>query len=133
MKVIIEADQIPKYKTDLAAAVDLHAAHDATIRPWKHVLIDTSTRIQMPDDVCAEVMSRSGLALQRGIQAHHGLIDPDYRKSIGVILFNFGSEEFEVKKGDRIAQLKFSKFERAEFVSQQVEDNDRGGFGHTGV
>lgn len=133
MIVKIEADVIPHYQTEHAAAVDLHAAEDVCVMPTYHALVRTGVRLDMPNDICAEIMSRSGLALKNMIQVHHGLIDPDYKKEIGVIVFNLGKETFVVNKGDRIAQMKFSRFERVEFVAEKIQDNDRGGFGSTHV
>jgi dUTP pyrophosphatase len=133
MIVKIEADVIPHYQTEYAAAVDLHSAENVTIRAGQHALVKTGVRVDMPHFICAEIMSRSGLALKNKIQAHHGLIDPDYKKEIGVVLFNLGTEDFVVREGDRIAQMKFSRFERVEFVAEPIVDNERGGFGSTNV
>ena len=132
MIVKIEAEVIPLYQTEHAAAVDLHSAEDTVVPAGGHALVKTGVRLDMPNDICAEIMSRSGLALKNMIQAHHGLIDPDYKKEVGVVLFNLGKNDFPIQKGDRIAQMKFSKFERVELIGEKVEDNDRGGFGHTG-
>ncbi|KFO12419.1 hypothetical protein N312_04035, partial [Balearica regulorum gibbericeps] len=64
-----------------------------------------------------------------------GVIDEDYRGNVGVVLFNFGKENFEVKKGDRIAQLICERIYYPELEEvQALDDTERGegGFGSTG-
>ena len=81
---------------------------------------------------------RSGLALHHGIGMLNapGTIDSDYRGEVGVILVNWGRNPFQIRRGDRIAQMVLSKVYRAEW--REVEDLDEtprgmGGFGHSGV
>lgn len=85
-----------------------------------------------------DVRPRSGLALKSGITVLNspGTIDSNYRGELGIILINHGSEKFEIKAGDRIAQIVFSPFYTATLIeSDLLEDSDRGssGFGSTGV
>lgn len=84
----------PSYMTSGAAAVDLRAANVdlLTIPPGSSKLIPTGIALQLPPSVKAEIRGRSGLALNWGIQAHNGLIDPDYLGEIFVLLFNLGTE-----------------------------------------
>ena len=86
----------------------------------------------------AQVRPRSGLALKHGITVLNspGTIDSGYRGEVGVILANFGDEPFEIKKGDRIAQIVIAQAVQAEIVeTSEVASSDRGdgGFGSTGV
>lgn len=79
---------------------------------------------------------RSGLALKHAIDVGAGVIDADYRGPVGVILFNHSDVDFEVKAGDRIAQMILEKIVTPEVI--EVEDLDstlrgEGGFGSTGV
>uniref|UniRef100_A0A8C9GHE7 Deoxyuridine 5'-triphosphate nucleotidohydrolase n=1 Tax=Piliocolobus tephrosceles TaxID=591936 RepID=A0A8C9GHE7_9PRIM len=73
-----------------AAGYDLYSAYDYTIPPMEKALVKTDIQIALPSGCYGRVA---------------GVIDEDYRGNVGVVLFNFGKEKFEVKKGDRIAQL----------------------------
>lgn len=79
---------------------------------------------------------RSGLAKDHFIDIGAGVIDPDYRGNVGVVMFNFGEEDFKVKKGDRIAQLICERVfipELQEVESLDATDRGDGGFGSTGT
>lgn len=105
------------------------------LMPGERALVPTGIRLAMPEGIAAEVLPRSGLALKYGITVLNppGLIDSDYRKEVGVILYNAGREPFTVSHGDRIAQLKFIEYIRASFAFDDVDDDTgRGGFGSTG-
>ena len=125
--------------TSGAAGFDLRAALSETLKlqPGERRLIPTGLRIALPAGFEAQVRPRSGLALRHGILIPNapGTIDADYRGEIQVILMNLGDEPFEVKRGDRIAQLVVAPVTRIEW--QEVPDLDdtprgAGGFGHTG-
>jgi dUTP pyrophosphatase len=81
------------------------------------------------------VAPRSGLAVKHCIQVGAGVIDPDYTGEIKVVLFNHGPSDFEIKKGDRIAQLVLEKC-MTPLIKEisVVEETERGsgGFGSTG-
>jgi dUTP pyrophosphatase len=86
----------------------------------------------------AQVRPRSGLALKNGITVLNtpGTIDSGYRGEIGVILINLGNEEFNVAKGDKIAQLVIAPVTQPEIAEAfEVDETDRGegGFGSTGI
>jgi dUTP pyrophosphatase len=125
--------------TEQAAGVDLQASLDApfTLHPGERALVPTGIALEIPPGYEAQVRPRSGLALRHGIALVNspGTIDADYRGEIGVILINHGSEPFTVANGERIAQLVFARFERAQFVEvDELGDTNRGsgGFGYTG-
>jgi dUTP pyrophosphatase len=91
----------------------------------------------LPQGYEAQIRPRSGLALKHGISLVNtpGTIDADYRGEIGVIMMNLSNEPFEVKDGERIAQMVIARHETAEVVEvQTLTDTERGagGFGHTG-
>ena len=121
-----------------AAGYDISACEPKIVpaRSWK--LIDAGIAIQIPSDCYARVAPRSGLALKKGIDVGAGVIDSDYRNSIGVILFNHSDQPFEVNVGDRIAQLIFEKIytpdlEEVDYSELTVTVRDKNGFGSTGI
>ncbi|TRZ16591.1 hypothetical protein HGM15179_010543 [Zosterops borbonicus] len=88
-----------------AAGYDLYSAYDCVIPPMEKAVVKTDIQIALPSGCYGRVAPRSGLAAKHFIDVGAGVIDEDYRGNVGVVLFNFGKETFEVKKGDRIAQL----------------------------
>lgn len=132
-----DQDLIPKYQTHGSAAADLMSGmvDDVIINPGGYALIKTGLCIELPEGTCARILPRSGLALKKGIDVHHGLIDCDFRGEIGVILKNNGSEEFTVSYGDRIAQMLIQEHVRTSFVQGDLGETERGegGFGSSGV
>lgn len=129
---------IPEYATVGAAGTDLKSAEDGVIKPGEIKLVKTGLFLEIPDGYEGQVRPRSGLALKFGVTVLNspGTIDSDYRGEVGVILINHGNKDFAYKKGDRIAQLIFSKVTKAKFeIAEQIKPTTRGsgGFGHTGV
>ncbi|XP_045384547.1 deoxyuridine 5'-triphosphate nucleotidohydrolase, mitochondrial [Lemur catta] len=118
-----------------AAGYDLYSAYDYTIPPMEKAVVKTDIQIALPSGCYGRVAPRSGLAAKHFIDVGAGVIDEDYRGNVGVVLFNFGKEKFEVKKGDRIAQLICERIFYPEIEEVQVlDDTERGsgGFGSTG-
>ncbi|XP_059558188.1 deoxyuridine 5'-triphosphate nucleotidohydrolase, mitochondrial isoform X2 [Myotis daubentonii] len=118
-----------------AAGYDLYSAYDYTIPPMEKTLVKTDIQIALPSGCYGRVAPRSGLAAKHFIDVGAGVVDEDYRGNLGVVLFNFGKEKFEVKKGDRIAQLICERIFYPEIEEVQVlDDTERGsgGFGSTG-
>lgn len=119
---------------DIVAAV----GEDMVILPGRSALIPTGFRIEVPAGFEAQVRPRSGLAINRsiGILNAPGTIDSDYRGEVKIILTNFGSTEFVVHRGDRIAQLVIAPVVRAEWEEVGAVNRTArgaGGFGHTGT
>ncbi|XP_053573435.1 deoxyuridine 5'-triphosphate nucleotidohydrolase, mitochondrial [Bombina bombina] len=118
-----------------AAGYDLYSAYDYIIPAQGKALVKTDIQIAVPSGCYGRVAPRSGLAAKHFIDVGAGVVDEDYRGNVGVILFNFGKEEFEVKKGDRVAQLICERILCPELKEFKVlEDTERGsgGFGSTG-
>lgn len=129
----------PKYMTSGAAGMDLYAALDeqVIIKQFERKKIPVGICIELPRGFEAQIRPRSGLAANYGITLLNspGTIDWDYRGEINVIVINFGSEEFIIKRGDRIAQMVINKVETP--IIKLVDDIDstsrgEGGFGSTG-
>ncbi|CAL8071902.1 unnamed protein product [Calicophoron daubneyi] len=119
-----------------AAGYDLYAAHDTIIPAKGRGLAKTDIQIALPPGCYGRVAPRSGLALKNGIDVGAGVVDQDYRGNVGVVLFNFGDEDFQIKKGDRIAQLICERIYMADLVEcESLAETERGanGYGSTGV
>ncbi|MBI1818217.1 MAG: dUTP diphosphatase [Deltaproteobacteria bacterium] len=131
---------LPAYASTSAAGMDLMADVTDPIQllPHQRVLIPTGIAVALPPGFEAQVRPRSGLALRHGITLLNspGTIDADYRGEIGVILVNLSTELYEIKRGDRIAQLIIAPVSQAQWqVVAELEATARGdgGFGHTGI
>ena len=128
---------LPRYATPGAAGMDVVAAEDVTIPPGGRHPVATGFAIAIPDGYEVQVRPRSGLALKHGITCLNtpGTIDEDYRGEVKVILANLGSEPFEVRRGERIAQLVPAPVLKAAFREvPELGETHRGagGFGSTG-
>ena len=130
---------LPAYQTEGSAGMDLLAAvnGEVVIPPMGRALIPTGVALSLPPGVEGQVRPRSGLAIRHGVTCLNspGTIDSDYRGEICVILANFGGEPFPVRRGDRVAQIVFSRTLRARLtVVEELDGTMRGpgGFGHTG-
>lgn len=131
---------LPNYATAGSAGMDIVAALEETliIYPGKIVMIPTNLSVAIPAGYECQVRSRSGLAAKNGIFCLNspGTVDSDYRGEIKVILANFSNTDFEVKCGDRIAQLVVASYQKVEWTeTDSLSETNRstGGFGSTGV
>lgn len=118
-----------------AAGYDLRSAYDYVVPSQGKGIIDTGIKIQLPEGCYGRIAPRSGLAAKNFIDVGAGVVDEDYRGLIMVVLFNHSSTQFEVKKGDRIAQLiceriYYPDIEEVNDLSDTVRGE--GGFGSTG-
>ena len=129
---------LPDYARPGDAGMDVYSTIDCSIAPGARAVIPTGIAIALPEGYVCLVHPRSGLAAKNGISIVNtpGTIDSGYRGEIKVILINTDqSETFEIKRGDRIAQLVFQKFENARFYEvENLPESQRGagGFGSTG-
>ena len=141
VKVINKSNnKLPEYATPMSAGFDLRAnlEEPVTLKAGDRILIGTGLFIALEPGYEAQVRPRSGLALKHGITVLNtpGTIDADYRGDIGVILINLSNEPFEIKPGERIAQLVIAKYEQISWEQVEVLDETErgsGGYGHTGV
>ena len=129
---------LPAYAQASDAGMDICSIEDLSIDPGARALVHTGLAFELPPQFEAQVRPRSGLALKKGVTVLNspGTIDAGYRGEVGVILANFGKEPFEVRKGDRIAQVVVAPVTQAEIVEvASLDETDRGagGFGSTGV
>ena len=132
---------LPEYATVGSAGVDLRACIDSAIvlEPDQTKLIPTGIAIHINDtSMAATILPRSGLGHKHGIVLGNtvGLVDSDYQGQLFISCWNRSQSSFEIRPGDRIAQLMFLPIVQAEFdiVSDFTDNSSRGegGFGHTG-
>jgi dUTP pyrophosphatase len=134
------SNSLPQYETAGSAGMDLRAniTNSVTLLPLERILIPTGLFIELPDGYEAQVRPRSGLAVKRGLTMLNspGTIDSDYRGEIKCIVVNLSNEAQTIDPDERIAQIVFAKYERAELVLvEEISETKRGvgGFGSTGV
>lgn len=136
-----EGLSLPAYQTAQAAGLDLLAAVPAdapmTLAPGARAIVPTGLSIALPPGFEAQVRPRSGLATKHGVTVLNspGTVDADYRGEVGVLLINLGDAPFEIRRGERIAQMvvapvSHAQFERVATLPESVRSE--GGFGSTG-
>ncbi len=128
---------VPSYQTQGSAGLDLRADEACTLAPGERRLVPTGLAVELPPGHEGQVRPRSGLAVKHGIGMVNapGTIDQDYRGEVCVVLVNLGEQTFEVRRGDRIAQLVIAPVTRVEVeLVEELSETVRGGggFGSTG-
>eukprot|EP01116_Phalansterium_solitarium_P002254 TRINITY_DN12146_c0_g1_i1.p1 TRINITY_DN12146_c0_g1~~TRINITY_DN12146_c0_g1_i1.p1 ORF type:complete len:159 (-),score=23.30 TRINITY_DN12146_c0_g1_i1:123-599(-) len=136
VKKLSENATLPFRASARAAGFDLASAKDYVIPARGKALIATDLSVAIPEEHYGRIAPRSSLAWKSHIDVGAGVIDSDYRGPLGVVLFNHAETDFEVKKGDRVAQLIIEKIAMPEVVEvDDLDATDRGagGFGSTGA
>ena len=128
---------LPSYATAGAAGMDVVAAETLTLQPGQRHAVETGFALAIPEGYEIQVRPRSGLALKHGITVPNtpGTIDSDYRGELKIIMVNWGSEPFEIVRGERVAQIVPAPVLKASFAEvEELDETDRGhrGFGSTG-
>jgi dUTP pyrophosphatase len=127
---------LPTRGSDGSVGYDLYSVVDTVVPSQAgNTIVGTGIALCIPLDCYGRIAPRSGLAAKHCIQVGAGVIDPDYTGEIKVVLFNHGTEDFEIKKGDRIAQLILERCETPpveEIGLLQETLRGSGGFGSTG-
>lgn len=130
---------IPSFAYDGDAGLDLSSAVDATLAPFERTAVPCGIALAIPEGYAGLLVPRSGLAAKHGISLVNGpgLIDSGYRGEIKAVLVNLDAAcDFEIRKGDRIAQLvivQLPSVETAEVDALDKTERDVGGFGSSGV
>lgn len=142
---------VPSRQKTGDAGYDLYATESVKIKPMSRALVSTGLSIEVPQGYYARIAPRSGLAVKNGIDVLAGVVDSSYRGEVKVVLMNLSidlasmmgltpniagsSFDFNIKAGDRIAQLIIEKYHAVDW--QEVESlsttERTGGFGSTGV
>ena len=139
LKLLDEGIPLPRYRHEGDAGFDLSSRIDFCIEPGERAIVPTGVALQIPRGYAGLVLPRSGLAARHGIALVNspGLIDSGYRGEIAVVLINTDKRNrFEIKRGDRIAQLVIQKVEEAVIrEAAELDETPRGagGFGSTGT
>lgn len=144
VKRLTATAKMPEYATGFAVGADLFADEDVHLAPGGRHAVSTGLSMEIPPALEGQVRSKSGLASKNGIVVLNspGTIDPDYRGEIKVILINLSQDPYEVKKGQKIAQLVIAprvtfNFAPLPFYETDAEfsktERGTGGFGSTGV
>ena len=132
-KITVNAVE-PTLGSENAAGYDIYSAYDYDIQPNDKEMIKTDLKIALPHNTYGRIAPRSGLAWHHSINVMGGVIDQDYRGNICVILFNHSNHVFNVKKGDRIAQLIVEMIAKTRLIEAKLDSTERHdkGFGSTG-
>jgi dUTP pyrophosphatase len=128
---------VPRQQTSGAAGVDLAAALGPEelieIAPGRSAMIPTGFAIALPEGFEAQIRPRSGLAAKHGVTVLNapGTVDADYRGEVKVMLINHGQAPFQVRRGDRVAQMVVAPVSAVSFIEQEtLDDTERGEKGH---
>lgn len=131
---------LPQYESDGAAGMDIRAFVEAgllIIKPMRRILVPSGLSMEIPHGYEMQIRPRSGLAIKHGVTMVNapGTIDSDYRGEVGIILINLGENDFELRHGERIAQMVLAPVTRCAWIDvEDLEETRRGagGFGSTG-
>lgn len=135
---INESAIIPEYAHEDDAGMDVYSTKNYMLLPNHRILVGTGLKIEIPKGYEMQIRPKSGLALRNGITLLNtpGTVDASYTGETGVILINHSSKPYKIEKGQKIAQIVFSKVERVKFSeADQIKTTKRGegGFGSTGL
>lgn len=127
---------IPKYIRENEAAMDLYSIEDYLLKAGERKVFKIGIMSEIPSGYVAIIKDRSGLAAKQGITSLAGVIDCDYRGEWGIVLLNTSEESYEIKIGDRIAQVMILPIIHPEIEEAKEINTDtprgEGGFGSTG-
>ena len=118
------------------AGYDLYSSQDTVVAAHNRLLVSTDIAIKVPFGTYGRIAPRSGLATKNSIDISGGVIDNDYRGPVEIHLINYSNQPFQVRQGDRIAQLILEKIKTPETtLVTKLDKTDRGskGFGSTGI
>ena len=126
---------LPSYSRDGDIGMDICSNVDIVIPARQRVIVSTVIAMALPANHAGLIWDRSGMAAKHGIKTMGGVIDPNYRGDWGIILYNTTDADYQVNKGDRIAQVLIQKVEILPLEEvDELPDSNRGegGFGSSG-
>lgn len=138
VKKLNEEAVLPRYAHDGDAGMDVFSCEDAFLYPGDRKMVRTGLSFEIPKGFEIQVRPKSGLSLKNGLTILNtpGTLDSGYRGELGIILFNTTKETYEIKKGQKIAQVILARYEEAEVEEVGVlgeSERGEGGFGSTGL
>jgi dUTP pyrophosphatase len=125
----------PTKATIDSAGYDLYSPYRCIIPKRDKQFIVTDIKLAIPNGCYGRIAPRSGLAWNHSIHVGAGVIDRDFRGNVSVVLFNLSDKDYEVRRGDRIAQLICEVLAQTELIEAKLDTTERGecGFGATGI
>ncbi len=128
--------KIPNFAHPGDAGMDLYSVEERVLKPGERASVATGIAMALPDGYVALVWDKSGVSHKFGVKVLGGVIDAGYRGEYLIGLVNLGQENFEIKPGQKIAQLLIQKVEHPSVEEvAELDDTSRGDgrFGSTGV
>jgi len=135
IKKLDKKARLPEYAHTTDAGMDLSSLEDLIIDPGESIICKTGIAMAIPVGYVGLIWDKSGVAAKKEIKTMGGVIDAGYRGEVGVILKNLSQEKYEIKVGQKIAQMLIQKVEQPELLEvEELDNTDRGdsGFGSTG-
>lgn len=135
IKKVSEDATLPSYHYEGDAAMNLYSVEDFLLKPNEHTGIKTGIAIAVPDGYAGLIWDRSGLSMKHGIKTLGGVVDSGYRGEILVGVINMSKKEYQIQKGDKIAQMLIQRVENVRVKEvNKLDETQRGekGFGSSG-
>lgn len=138
IKKLKEDAKAPSYSYEGDAGLDIFSYEEFVLKPGERKTVSTAIAIEFPKGYVALVWDKSGVASKFGIKSMGGVIDSHYRGELKIVMFNTSSQDYAVKKGDKIVQLLIQPVEHAELKvlsqDEELSSTERGekGFGSSG-
>lgn len=136
VKKLVADAKVPSFALPGDVGMDLFSAEDVVLKPGERVSCKTGIAMKIPEGCAGLIWDKGGISHKNGIKTLGGVFDSNYTGEYLIGLINLGQDDFEIKKGQKIAQVLFQKIENPEV--QEVDElprTNRGGegFGSTGV
>jgi dUTP pyrophosphatase len=140
MKILVEKldsqASLPSFAHPGDAGMDFFSMESAIIKPNERITCSTGIAVQIPKGYVGLIWDKSGLASKNGIKTMGGVVDSGYRGEIKIVIINLSDTDYEIKKGEKIAQMLIQKVENPEIIEvENLDETQRGegGFGSTGI
>lgn len=127
IKLLRPEAKMPKYGRQGDAGLDLYSCENYKLAPKERCSFKLGFALELPDDMVALIWDRGGMATNFGIHTIAGVIDSNYRGEVCVVLLNTSDEEYQIKKGDRLAQMLIQKVENVKLQeTDALSGSERG-------
>ena len=127
IKKLEKSIELPKYQRVGDAAMDIKAGEDYMLRAGERKVVKTGLAFEIPRGYAGLIWDRGGMAANHGIHTMAGVLDSNYRGELMIVLKNLSGVDFEIKKGDRIAQMLIQKVEEVEVEEvDELSSTERG-------